>query len=80
MTDFHRLIKYNFFTITCTGTGTDVSALETVKPAAPMQNSNLIRHQLELLQHCFPQLSSRTAAASHTLIVQDLGVIDTHQQ
>ena len=58
----------------------DASALETIKPAAPAQNPNLIGHQLELLQHHFPQLRSRAAAASHILIAQGLGVIATQQQ
>ena len=45
--DIDRLFQ---IAITYPETGADASALETTKPAALAQNSNLIRHQLELLQ------------------------------
>ena len=43
-------------------------------------NPNLIRHQLELIQHHFPQLSFRATVTSHTLITQDFGVVTMQQQ
>ena len=49
--DGECLASTQFFqiAITHTGTGANASALETTEPAAPAQNPNLIRHQLELL-------------------------------
>ena len=74
------LTQFFQIAITHTGAGADASTLETTKPAAPVHNPNLIRHQLELLQYYFPQLSSRASATSHTLIAQGLGVIAIQQQ
>ena len=64
------LTQFFQIAITHTGSGIDASALETTKPATPTHNSNLTRHQLELLQHHFfsaqqtlrPQLGAPSVA------------------
>ena len=72
----------HFFQIAITrkGNNQDESFLETTQPSAPNRNPTLIKHQLELLHHHFPQLSTRAVSAGNTLIAQGLGTIAAQQQ
>jgi len=71
-----------FFQIAITrkGINMDESFLETTKPRAPNRSPKLIKHQLELLHHHFPQLSPRAVTAGTNLIAQGLGTIAAQQQ
>ena len=58
----------------------DESDLAVAKPSAPPRNPSLIKYQLDLIQHHFPQLSARAATQQQNLIATGIGVLATQQQ
>ena len=79
-TECVALTQFFQVAITRTLANIDESAIAVSKPTAPPRNPALIKYQLELIHHHFPQLSARTATQQQNLIATGIGVLATQQQ